>query len=110
MKQLPVTWCDVVCQDSWSTKRGAAASSVGPEETTLGLGLETGGGRMVCVEGGTNPKQREELWKTLLGCDILTHCLLCLQRNDIGGPLLGGRLHWILVAAAGSLLHCAVLL
>ena len=43
-----MTWCDVVCQDTGSTKRGAAASSIGPEEETLGLGLETGQSRMVC--------------------------------------------------------------
>lgn len=46
-----MTWCDVVCQDTGSTKRGAAASSIGPKEDTLWLGLETGQGRMVCVEG-----------------------------------------------------------
>ena len=60
-----MTWCDVVCQDTGSTKRGAAASSIGPKEDTLWLGLETGQGRMVCVLKGyiqcTYPKQREEL-------------------------------------------------
>lgn len=47
-----MTWCDVVCQDTGSTKHGAAASSTGPEEETLGLGLETGRGRMMCVLKG----------------------------------------------------------